>query len=269
MLERRWKEKVAALVSPCDAAGSAPAMFHGKLKSFCHHGGPPRDAATGRRKWDFVDLKSAITRFGMFLVAVYYSCWIWKGEDEDGKMVMDSISDLGVAAIGSSVKDGMLLSPDLTVPMMDCDQRLSWLLRASDVATAAAVMTENEGEWGGCRWRRQISKGKRPPKMTIPPEMAMPSETSSTMGSATAMSKMMDHCLNDDDFVGDARWWGNRALLGTTVVLLGTDRPIDGLPETLSDGSHAWLPLMVMEHHISMLRRCTKVWCTCDTHFVI
>ncbi|KAL5999966.1 hypothetical protein ACLOJK_034643 [Asimina triloba] len=59
--------------------------------------------------------------------------------------------------------------------------------------------------------------------------------------------------------VVDDRQWGSRTPLVDAVVLRGTDRSISGSPETLPDGSHAWLPMMVMEHHISVLRWCTEV----------
>ncbi|KAL5978667.1 hypothetical protein ACLOJK_029784 [Asimina triloba] len=60
-----------------------------------------------------------------------------------------------------------------------------------------------------------------------------PSKTSLAIGSVTVMSKTMAHCLDDNDVVGDARRWGNRAPLVAAVVLPGTDRPIGG-----SLGSH-------------------------------
>ncbi|KAL5984061.1 hypothetical protein ACLOJK_018163 [Asimina triloba] len=97
-----------------------------------------------------------------------------------------------------------------------------------------------------------------------------PSKMSPTMGSAATMSKTKAHFLDGDDVARDARQWGNRApLVAAVVVLPRTDRLIGGSPEMLQDGSHAWLPLMVMEHHISMLQRCTEVWCTRDRYFVI
>ncbi|KAL5980793.1 hypothetical protein ACLOJK_028703 [Asimina triloba] len=65
-----------------------------------------------------------------------------------------------------------------------------------------------------------------------------PSEMSPTMGSEATMSKMMAHCLD--------------APLVAAVILPRIDRPIGGSP-------HAWLPLIVMEHHISVLRQCTEV----------
>ncbi|KAL5994201.1 hypothetical protein ACLOJK_035073 [Asimina triloba] len=91
-----------------------------------------------------------------------------------------------------------------------------------------------------------------------------PLEMSPAMGSTAAMSKMMSHCLDGDDVVGDARRWGNQAPLVTAVILPGTDRPICGSPKTLLDGNHAWLPMMVMEHHISVLR-----WCTEEKTFIV
>ncbi|KAL6003118.1 hypothetical protein ACLOJK_023341 [Asimina triloba] len=63
------------------------------------------------------------------------------------------------------------------------------------------------------------------------------------------------HCRCSDvmDAVADDRQRGSQAPLVATIVLPGTDQSIDGSPETLSDGNHAWLPMMVMEHHISVL----------------
>ncbi|KAL6002763.1 hypothetical protein ACLOJK_022983 [Asimina triloba] len=71
--------------------------------------------------------------------------------------------------------------------------------------------------------------------------------------------------LDDSDQLSKASSVGKWTSVIVAALLLGTDRSIDGSP----DGSHAQLPLMVMEHHISVLRRCIEDLCTCSVYFVI